>query len=98
MAAALSLVPLLCRSVRIASAYPMGEFGAAIQSLPRFFGLPVPMPIALFLLLFVFSQMAAAVIVALLALGLSLWRKNQAQTVFFGFLFLVFPLSLLFLV
>lgn len=94
MAAALTLVPILCRIHCISSAYPMHSLGAAIRDIPHFSRFAVPMPILCFVLLFVFSQILSMVLVAMLTMAISIWRKNQAQTVFFSLLVLAVPMLL----
>lgn len=94
MAAALAVVPILCRLYRIFTVYPMHSLGAAIRDIPHFSGFAVSMPIFCFMLLFAASQILSAVFVALLTMVLSIWRKNQAQTLFFALLILVIPMLL----
>ncbi|MCM1222264.1 MAG: hypothetical protein NC548_48125, partial [Lachnospiraceae bacterium] len=93
-AAALALVPILCRMYRISSVYPMHSVGAAVQDILHFSGFPVSMPIVCFVLLFALSQILAMVLAALLTLAISMWRKTQAQTIFFALLFLAVPIIL----
>lgn len=93
-AAGLALVPVICRSCCIASVYPMHGFSTAIQNIPYYSEFVVSLPIGIFILLFIFSQMAVAVLIVVITLGLSLWRKNQVQTIFFSLLFLTVPIIL----
>lgn len=92
LAAALALVPLVCRFVYISSVYPMGSPRAAARNLPCFSGTVLPLPVWAMVLVLVLSQTAAAALAALATLVLSLWRKNQVQTVFFALLLLAVPL------
>ena len=94
MAAILTVVPILCRLYRICAVYPMHSFGAAIRNIPHFSGFIVPMPILCFILLFVLSQILSVVLVALITMAISVWRKNQAQTIFFALLILAVPMLL----
>lgn len=94
MAAVMTLIPILCRIYRISSVYPMHSLGAAIQSIPNFNGFTVPVPIICFILLFVFSQITSVVLVTLITMAISVWRRNQAQTVFFALLVLAVPMVL----
>lgn len=94
MAAALTLIPILCRIYRISSVYPMHSLGAAIQCIPHFSGDAISMPILCFIPLFASSQILSLVLVALLTMAISVWRKNQAQTVFFALLVLAVPMLL----
>lgn len=94
MAALLTLVPTLCRIYRISAVYPMHSLGAATQSIPNFSGFALPVPILCFILLFVFSQIFSVVLVTLITMAISIWRKNQAQTVFFALLVLAVPMLL----
>lgn len=90
----LTLVPTLCRTYRISSVYPMHSLGAAIQNIPCFNGLAISMPIVCYVLLFILSQILSMVLAALITMAISIWRKNQAQTVFFALLILVVPMLL----
>ena len=90
-AAVLAFVPILCRIYCISTIYPMHSFYAAVQNIPHFSGFAVSMPIVCFVLLFVFSQILSMVLVALLTMAISIWRKNQAQTIFFALLLLAVP-------
>lgn len=94
MAAALTLVPILCRLYCISSVYPMHSLGAAIRDIPQFSRFTVLMPIICFVLLFAFSQILSMVLVTLLTMAISIWRKNQAQTIFFALLVLAVPMLL----
>jgi len=88
------LIPILCSLYRISTVYPMHSLGAAIRDIPHFNGFALPMPILCFILLFAFSQILSVILVALLTMAISLWRKNQAQTVFFALLVLAIPMLL----
>lgn len=95
MAAAIfALIPILCRAYSIDSVYPIHGFDTDIRNIPYFAETAVSLPIGVFILLFVFLQVAAAVLVVLLTIALSVWRKNQAQTIFFALLFLELPIVL----
>lgn len=94
MAAGLTLVPVLCRIYSISSVYPMHSFGAALQCIPHFCKTAFSMPVLCFILLFAFSQIFSMALVTLLTMAISVWRKNQAQTVFFALLFLAVPMLL----
>lgn len=93
-AAALAVIPILCRLYRISSVYPLRSFGASIRDIPRFGGFAVPIPVICFVLLFVFLQILSMILTALITVAISVWRKNQAQTVFFALLLLAVPLLL----
>lgn len=90
----LALVPIICRAFHIAAVYPMHSFSASVQNISYFSGFAMSLPIGLFLLLFAIFQTAVAVLAALITLALSLWRKNQAQTIFFALLLLAVPIIL----
>ena len=94
MAVVLSLIPIACRAYNIASVYPLHGFDADIQSISHFVKFPVSVSIGGFLLLFIFLQSMAAVLIAWLTMAISVWRKNQVQTLFFALLFLVVPMVL----
>lgn len=93
-AGALSLVPILCRAASIAAVYPMGSLNANVGNILHFSGIPSGIPIVVFLGGFVLAQMAAAVLIAWITLALSAWRKQQAQTIFFGLALLAAPAAL----
>lgn len=90
----LALVPLLCRIYRIRSVYPLRSLGAPLGSIAHFADSILPLPLILAILLFALMQMGAVLLVAVLTLCLSLWRKQQLQTIFFALLLLVVPLLL----
>lgn len=94
MAAVLTVIPILCRLYHISTVYPMHSLGAAIRDIPHFSGFAVSLPIICFVLIFVFSQILSAVLVTLFTMAISVWRKNQAQTVFFALLALAVPMLL----
>ncbi len=92
MTAVLGLVPIISRLCHIASVYPMHSLGASIQSIPHFAEFVLPLPIGCFLLLFLLSQIAALLVVTAVTLALSVWRENQAQTIFFALQILAVPI------
>ncbi|MCM1288581.1 MAG: hypothetical protein NC240_09760 [Clostridium sp.] len=94
VAAVPAIACCVSRLCHIASVYPMHEAGADIRSILYFARLPLPMTIGCFVLLFVLSQLVAAAVITLATIGISIWRKNQVQTVFFALLFLAVPLVL----
>lgn len=94
VAVVLSLIPIACRAYNIASVYPLHGFDVDIQSISHFVKFPVSVSIGGFLLLFVFLQSMAAVLIAWLTMAISVWRKNQVETLFFALLFLVVPMVL----
>ncbi|MDE6635215.1 MAG: ABC transporter permease, partial [Lachnospiraceae bacterium] len=94
MAAILTLVPFLCRVFRIVCEYPLHSLAADVRNIPRYTELAVSFPIIVFILLFVLAQIMSAILVALITIVLSLWRKNQVQTIFFALLLLAVPLIL----
>ncbi|MCM1233714.1 MAG: hypothetical protein NC123_14760 [Butyrivibrio sp.] len=93
-AAVLALVPIPCRIYRISAVYPMHSLSAAVQNISRFNRFSVPMPIVCFGLLLALFQILSMVLVALLTMAISIWRKNQVQTIFSALLFLVVPITL----
>lgn len=94
MVSGLTLIPILCRLSCISSVYSMDSIGASIHNIPHFSGFAVSMPIICFILLFAFSQILSMVLVTLFTMAISIWRKNQAQTIFFGLLVLAVPMLL----
>lgn len=92
--AVLAMIPILCRIYGISSVYPMNSLGAGIRNISHFTKFAISMPIGCFILLFALSQMLVAVVLSSLTIVISVWRKNQAQTVFFALLFLVVPILL----
>lgn len=94
MTTALTVIPILCRLYCISTVYPMHSLSAAIQDIPHFSEFAVSMPILCFILLFAFSQILSMVLVALITMAISVWRKNQAQTIFFALLILAVPMLL----
>ncbi len=94
MAALLALVPIICRAVCIDSVYPIQSFEAGIQNISCFSDFAVNVPIGIFVLVFSFSQAAAVILTVFVTLVLSIWRKNQVQTIFFALVILGVPMIL----
>lgn len=94
MAALLALVPIICRAVCIDAVYPMQSFGAGIQNISCFSDFVVNIPIGIFVLIFIFSQITAVILTVFVILALSIWRKNQVQTIFFALVILGIPMIL----
>ena len=94
MAALLALVPVICRTVCIDSVYPIQSFEAGIQNISCFSDFAVNVPIGIFVLFFSFSQAAAVILTVFVTLVLSIWRKNQVQTIFFALVILGVPMIL----
>ena len=94
MAALLALVPIICRAVCIDSVYPIQSFEAGIQNISCFSDFAVNVPIGIFVLFFSFSQAAAVILTVFVTLVLSIWRKNQVQTIFFALVILGVPMIL----
>lgn len=94
IATLLAFVPVLCRAFCIDATYPMQSFGAEIQDISCFSDFVVNVPIWIFVLFFVFSQATAVILTVFVILALSIWRKNQVQTIFFGLVILGVPMIL----
>lgn len=94
MVSGLTLIPILCRLSCISSVYSMDSICTSIRNIPHFSGFAVSMPIICFILLFAFSQILSMVLVTLFTMAISIWRKNQAQTIFFALLVLAVPMLL----
>ena len=92
MAASLiTLVPVLCRAYGISGTYPMHSLSAAITNLSHYSEFAVPLPVGVFTLIFVLLQILSAVLAVCVTMAISMWRKNQAQTIFFSLLVLAIP-------
>lgn len=94
VSAVLSIVPLLCRFYYINSVYPMHVLKASIRDIIHFSGFIFNVPVIVFILIFALSQILASVFVASVTFALSVWKKNQIQTIFFALLFLAVPVIL----
>lgn len=94
MAMILTLVPIVCRAISIARVYPMSSIGSSIQNILYYSDFLCSLPIGGFIVLFVFSQMVTSVLIVIITLALSIWRKSQAQTIFFALLILTVPMIL----
>lgn len=109
MAALLSLVPFVCRLLRVGSAYPLGGLGFSAGSLPylrslfadalvcRVGNAVLSLPVWGFLLLLALSQAGVLAGVGLAVLGLSCIRRDFPGTCFLAALLFLVPLALVLL-
>lgn len=93
-AAALSMIPLICRIIRIHAVYPLRGLNGFVRDIPycRYFALPVS--VGVFILLLLISQALSLTAVTIVVLWLSYWRKDNTQTIFSALLILAVPLIL----
>lgn len=89
-----SLVPFLCRAVRLSVWFPMHGLEFPADNISYCSSFPVRMPLVCFLLLAALSQAVSMVIVTLGVVLLSGWRKSYVQTIFFALLLFASPLML----
>lgn len=92
VASLITLVPVLCRAYCISGTYPMHSLRAAITNIPYYSGYAVSFPVGVFVLVSVLLQILSAVLAVCITMAISMWRKNQAQTIFFSLLILVIPM------
>lgn len=94
MAMILTLVPIVCRAISIACIYPMSSIDSSIQNISYYSNFFCSLSIGGFVLFFIFSQIATSILMVIITLALSIWRKSQAQTIFFALLILTVPIIL----
>lgn len=92
--AVVSLIPFVCRIIRVSSVYPLRGLGDLVNNIPYFEDFPLYISMWFFLLLMALSQAVCLMAVTTVVLGLSYWRKNHVQTIFFAVLLLVVPMVL----
>lgn len=92
--AVVSLVPFVCKIIRVSSVYPLRGLGNLVNNIPYCENFPIYISVWFFLLLMVLSQAVCLMAVTAIVLGLSCWRKNHVQTIFFAVLLLAIPLVL----
>ena len=90
----MAVLPWIFRIISISSSFPMHGLQNPVQSIPAFSGWGIEMPIVCFAAFLLLSQILAVMIVSLVMIGISEWRKNDLQALFFGLLVLVIPLVL----
>lgn len=88
----MAIVPWIFRSICISSTFPMSGLQNPIQSISVFEHFGIKMSILSFVVIVIISQMFAVMVTGLLILGISAWRKNDIQALFFGLLLMVIPL------
>lgn len=90
----ISLVPWVCRIIRIHRLYPMHGFLASLRSIPHYRNIGVSMPVILWIGLFVLVQVFIVEFVMMVVLLLSYALKSHMRALFAGALILVIPLVL----
>ncbi|MBQ2745121.1 MAG: hypothetical protein IJF37_05875 [Lachnospiraceae bacterium] len=93
-AALLSIIPFVCRIISISSVYPIHGLDFSVHDIPYCQVFPLPISVSAFILLLMLSQAVSVMAVTLAVLGISYWRKNNVQTIFFAILILAIPLVL----
>lgn len=93
-ASILAVIPFVCRVFSVSKVYPLHGLTASVQDIPYCDGFALPVSVGGFLVLLVASQILAVMGITLVVLGISWWRKNHVQAIFFGVLLLVIPLVL----
>lgn len=96
-AALLTLVPFVCRAVRIGTVFPLRGFSFRAADIPCCREAPQLLPVWGFVLLLALSQAAVLAGAALAVFGLSVWRRESLGTYFLAALLLAVPLVLMFL-
>lgn len=90
----ISLVPWVCRIIRIRRLYPMHGLLTSLRSIPHYRGIRVSMPVILWIGLAVLVQVFTVELVMLAVLLLSYVLKSHMRTLFAAVLILVIPLVL----
>ena len=90
----ISLVPWVCRCIRIRRLYPMHGLWTSLQSIPHYRNTGISMPIACWIIVLVCVQVLTAELLLLVVLLLSYFLKSHVRTLFAAILLLVIPLIL----
>lgn len=90
----ISLVPWVCRIIRIRRLYPMHGLLTSLRSIPHYRDIWISMPVILWISLFVLVQVLTLECVMLVVLLLSYTLKSHMRTLFATVLILVIPLIL----
>ncbi len=87
-------LPFVFRWISIARVFPIHGLLFPAQSIPFCQALPSFIPIAALIGLKVLLQAVVGLALAFIMIGLSRWRKNHVQAIFFGLLLLCAPIIL----
>lgn len=93
----LTLLPMLVRFYHIHSVYPMRMMHTSFVSLPNLPSFLSSLPLWISMCLLLVTQIIYAIAVVAITLLISMWRKHQAQTIFFAIIVLCTPLILVLL-
>lgn len=93
-ASVMTVLTWIFRSIHISETFPMNGLFYSIQSIPAFQNFGINIPILCFIGFVLLSQMIAVMLIVLIVLGISFWRKNDMQALFFSLLILAVPLIL----
>lgn len=93
-AAVMAVLPWIFRTIAITRRFPMSSLLTSVTNIPALADFPLHMPLICFIIGMIVAQMLATVCIGLGVLGISAWRKNEMQALFFSLLLLVMPLVL----
>lgn len=90
----LSIMPLVCRGIRVSEAFPLMGYGSSIRNIPALRDFRLPMPLWCFPLLLGLSQGLVAAGTAAVVFLLSCWHRDTIQACLFATLLFILPLVL----
>lgn len=93
-AAVMAVLPWIFRTIGISSVFPMSGLLTSVTNIPALADFPLHIPLICFIMGMIATQMLSTVCIGLGVLGISAWRKNEMQALFFSLLLLVLPLVL----
>jgi len=88
----LTLLPLFIRFLRIQSVYPMHMMHTNLSSVSDMPSLLKEVPLWFSMCLLIITHIVFTALIILLTMWISVWRKHQAQTMFFAFVMLGTPM------
>lgn len=93
-AAVMAVLPWIFRTIGISGVFPMSGLLTSVTNIPALADFPLHMPLICFLAGMIVVQQISVICVGLGVLGISAWRKNEMQALFFSLLLFVMPLVL----
>ena len=93
----LCILPFVCRFISVSSSFPINGFLLSAKDISIYHNLPSGILVIGLILLKIFIQVFSGIIMAMLILTISVWKKNNVQTIFLGLLILCVPLVLVLL-
>ena len=97
LTALFSIIPFTLRYISINKAFSMHGLLYGIQNILVYRNMPIWMNILTFILIKIITQIIILIITTMIVIGISRWRKNNAQAIFFSILILCVPIILMIL-